>query len=166
MSSTHQDGSRTVEVDYTSSTGKSGTFGSQTAVEDGQKVTDRQLTNQDGKTWEQNTDLSRDGKTLYKLTKDGTKVGSTTFQGGASVGTLVWTGEYYWTVYGGPKGLGRWDADGNLMGSIYPAADGTWAITWDGSCLWTIQRTCEEWDDDKIFRIEVLDDSLGTDQLE
>jgi len=64
------------------------------------------------------------------------------------------------TAIVGPKGLARWDPDGNLLGSLYPAADGTWAIAWDGECIWTIQRTCEMWDDDKIFRIEVLDDSL------
>ncbi|MGA1819960.1 MAG: right-handed parallel beta-helix repeat-containing protein [Thermoplasmatota archaeon] len=104
--------------------------------------------------------LSRGGTVLHKMTKDGVKVGETTFQDGADVGTLVWTGEYYWSVYGGPRGLGKWDADGNLIGSIFPAADGTWAITWDGEYIWTIQRTCEMWDDDKIYKIEVLDDSL------
>ncbi len=107
--------------------------------------------------------LSRDGRTLHKLTNKGQKVGETSFSGGKNVGTLVWTGEYFWSVYGGPKGLGKWDANGILIGSIYPAADGTWAIAWDGECIWTIQRTCEEWNDDKIFRIEVIDDSLGVD---
>ncbi len=104
--------------------------------------------------------LSRDGRTLHKIGKDGTKVGSMTFQGGATVGTLVWTGEHFWTAFGGPKGLGKWDANGTLVGSIYPAADGTWAIAWDGQYIWTIQRTCEEWNDEKIFKIEPL---LGVD---
>ncbi|MFW3147034.1 MAG: right-handed parallel beta-helix repeat-containing protein [Thermoplasmatota archaeon] len=103
---------------------------------------------------------SRDGTKLYKLTMDGVKVGETTFENGADVGTIVWTGEHFWTAWGGPRGLGKWDADGNLEGSIFPVADGTWAIAWDGEYLWTIQRTCEMWDDDKIFKIEILDDSL------
>jgi len=105
--------------------------------------------------------LSRDGRTLYKLYPNGTEVGETTFN--RNIGALVWTGEYYWSVNGGPKGLGKWNENGDLIGTVYPVADGTWAIAFDGECLWTIQRTCEEWDDDKIFRIEVLDDSLGVD---
>ncbi|MBN1539724.1 MAG: right-handed parallel beta-helix repeat-containing protein [Candidatus Thermoplasmatota archaeon] len=105
--------------------------------------------------------LNRGGTVLYKLTKEGVKVGETTFQDGADVGTPVWTGEYFWTAYGGPRGLGKWDAGGNLVGSIFPAAEGTWAIAWDGESIWTIQRTCEMWDDDKIFKIEILDDTLG-----
>jgi len=59
--------------------------------------------------------------------------------------------------------LAQWDHNGKLVGSIYPVADGTWAIAWDGYNLWTLQRTCEEWDDDKIFHIEVLNDSLEGD---
>jgi len=108
--------------------------------------------------------VSRDGGSLHTIQKDGILVETMTFRGGSSfVGSIVWTGDCFWTAYGGPKGLGKWDRSGNLFGSIYPAADGTWAIAWDGRYIWTIQRTCEEWNDDKIFRIEVLDDSLGVD---
>ena len=46
------------------------------------------------------------------------------------------------------------------MGEIYGVADGAFAMAWDGKYLWTFQRTCEMWDDAKIFQIEVLDDSL------
>jgi len=46
-----------------------------------------------------------------------------------------------------------------LAGSIYPAAKDTWALAWDGQYLWTIQRTCEMWNDPKIFKIKILDDS-------
>ncbi|MBN1389574.1 MAG: right-handed parallel beta-helix repeat-containing protein [Candidatus Thermoplasmatota archaeon] len=107
--------------------------------------------------------LSRGGSILHKITRDGVKVGGTTFPNGPDVGPLVWTGEYYWSASGGPRGLGKWDAEGNLIGSIFPAAEGTWAIAWDGEYIWTIQRTCEMWNDDKIYKIEVIDDSLPED---
>lgn len=37
--------------------------------------------------------VSRDSTKLYKLTRDGTKVGEINFQDGADVGTIVWTGD-------------------------------------------------------------------------
>lgn len=107
--------------------------------------------------------LSRDGKTLHKLQTNGSKVGQTKFERNVNIGTLVWTGSHFWSVNGGPKGLAKWDVNGKLVGSIYPVADGTWAIAYDGNHLWTLQRTCEEWNDDKIFKIEIKDDSLGED---
>ena len=30
-----------------------------------------------------------------------------------------------------------------------------------GEYLWSIQRTCEAWDDPKIYQIEILDDSIN-----
>ena len=34
-------------------------------------------------------------------------------------------------------------------------------MAWDGEYLWTLQRTCEMWDDPKIYQIEILDDTPG-----
>ena len=51
--------------------------------------------------------------------------------------------------------------DGTLVGKIYPAAEGTIGITWDGSYLWTSHKTCEVWDDGKIFQSEILDDQAA-----
>ena len=48
----------------------------------------------------------------------------------------------------------------NYMKEIYPAAEGTIGITWDGSSLWTSQKTCEVWNDGKIFQFEILDDQI------
>jgi len=31
----------------------------------------------------------------------------------------------------------------------------------DGAYLWTSQKTCENWDDGKIFQIEILNDQVA-----
>jgi len=100
---------------------------------------------------------SRSGSKLYKLDKKGNIVDEIPFRGG---GALVWTGEYFWSN-GGPRGLSKWTKEGKLVGSIYPPAAHTWALAWDGNYLWSIQRTCEMWNDPKIYQIEILDDSLN-----
>ena len=99
---------------------------------------------------------SRDCSKVYRLDKQGNVVNEIYFEGGS----LVWTGEYFWTNNACQKGIGKFDKKGNLVGSIYPAAKDTWAFAWDGKYLWTIQRTCEMWNDPKIYQIEILDDSL------
>jgi len=109
--------------------------------------------------------ISRSGSKLYKLDKNANVVGEIHFEG-EGVGSpnvsagLVWTGDYFWTNKGSSKGLAKWTKDGKLAGGIYPPARGTWALAWDGKYLWTIQRTCELWDDPKIYQVEILDDSL------
>jgi len=103
--------------------------------------------------------IKRDGSGVYKIATNGTLMGSITFSTPIHH-AIVWTGEYFWAV-GGDRGIGKFTSDGNLVGSIYRVAEGTWGLAWDGEHLWTLQRTCELWDDDKIFRIEVLDCSLS-----
>jgi hypothetical protein len=44
------------------------------------------------------------------------------------------------------------------VGWIYPASEGTWDLTWDGARLWASQRTNENWSDEKIFQLEILED--------
>ncbi len=99
---------------------------------------------------------SRDNSKVYKLNKKGDLVDKIQMKGG----TLVWTGKYFWTAGGCEKGICKYTEDGKLVGEIYPPAKDTWAIAWDGKYLWTIQRTCEMWNDSKIYQIEILDDSL------
>jgi len=73
-------------------------------------------------------------------------------------GTFVWTGDYYWvSVY---DKLIKLTEDGEIVWEIYGVADGAFAVAWDGEYLWTVQRTCEMWNDAKIFQVEILDDSL------
>lgn len=99
---------------------------------------------------------SRDGSKVYKLDKTGDLVDEIYFPGRS----IVWTGKYFWSVGGCGKGICKFNGQGKLVGEIYPAAQGTWAIAWDGDYLWTIQRTCELWDDPKIYQIEVVNDSM------
>jgi hypothetical protein len=99
---------------------------------------------------------SRDGSQVYQMDHHGHVINSISFPGSS----LVWTGEYFWTTYGCQRGICKYNRDGQLVGSIYPAAQETWALAWDGQYLWTIQRTCEMWNDPKIYKIEILDDSL------
>ena len=100
---------------------------------------------------------SRDGLRLYRLDTEGNVV-EVVELAGEMPGTFVWTGEYFWTNW--DVGLAKLAADGTPAGEIYAAAEGTWAMAWDGAYLWTFQRTCELWDDPKVYQIEVLDDSL------
>lgn len=102
--------------------------------------------------------MARGHEGVHVLERDGTPVRDMDMPGAG--GSIVWTGEHFWVAAGGPRGIGRYTRDGNLAGSIFPVAAGTWAIAWDGTHLWTLQRTCELWNDAKIFEIEVLDDSL------
>ena len=104
---------------------------------------------------------SRDGSKLYKIDKSGTLLGEIHLQNAIRFDSdLVWTGAYFWATGGCEKGIGKFMPDGNLVGEIYPPAKDTWALAWDGKCLWSIQRTCEMWDDPKIYQIKIGNDSL------
>jgi hypothetical protein len=51
------------------------------------------------------------------------------------------------------------DTTGKVVGWIYPASEGTWDMTWDSQSkyLWATQRTNENWSDEKIFALKILD---------
>jgi hypothetical protein len=72
------------------------------------------------------------------------------------MGGLAWDGEYFW-MPGGP-GIIKVDPEGNQVGWIYPASEGTWDLAWGDGLLWASQRTNENWMDSKIYAIEILDD--------
>lgn len=97
-----------------------------------------------------------DGTKLFKLNKSGTLVETISLSGGTMVGVLTWTGSHFWC--GSELELTKWNLSGNLVGKIYPAAEGTIGIAWDGANIWTSCKTCELWVDGKIFQIEVIDD--------
>lgn len=105
--------------------------------------------------------LSRDGSALYKMDTAGVLVEEIPFENTGVGNALVWTGDHFWTTGGCTKGLCKWTKKGRLTGEIYPPAKDTWALAYDGTYLWSIQRTSETWDDPKIYQIEILDDSLG-----
>ncbi|MGE4454346.1 MAG: right-handed parallel beta-helix repeat-containing protein, partial [Sphaerochaeta sp.] len=80
---------------------------------------------------------------------------------------IAWHNGYFWSVASG-KGLGKFeiiDTQATMVGSIYPVAYDAWAITSNGKVgeearLWTLQKTCELWDDDKLFEIKPKDPTL------
>jgi hypothetical protein len=91
---------------------------------------------------------------IYQMTKDGTLVNTIDLDQGGG-GGLAWDGEHFW-VPGGH--ILKYDQYGNQVGWIYAASEGTWDMTWDGEYLWASQRTNENWPDEKIFQLEVLED--------
>jgi len=103
--------------------------------------------------------ISRDRKTLYKINKTGNLVGEINAKTWSLGNSIVWADGYFWST--GVNTLKKWTIDGNCVGMIFPPAKDAWAITWDSEILWTLQRTCENWNDDKIFMIIIRDDSLA-----
>lgn len=91
---------------------------------------------------------------IYKLNKQGHEQSRIYIQGGYVGGGLTWDGAYFWAP--GGRGISKISPDGQIVGGIYAASEGTWDLCWDGSYLWASQRTNENWPDAKIFKIQVL----------
>ena len=100
-----------------------------------------------------------DGSKLFKFNKTGTLLGAINLTGGHIFGALTWTGSDFWAA--SETDITRWDINGTLVGRIYPPAEGTIGLAWDGSYLWTSQKSCKNWNDGKIFQIEILDDQIA-----
>ncbi|MFW9969787.1 MAG: right-handed parallel beta-helix repeat-containing protein [Candidatus Odinarchaeota archaeon] len=98
---------------------------------------------------------SRGGALVRKVNKTGTIIEEIDVPGEGISGGLVWTGSHFWGVTGAGN-LTKYSHDWQIVGQIYPVADGTWAIAWDGDYIWSLQRTCESWVDAKMFQIEPL----------
>ncbi len=103
--------------------------------------------------------ISRDRRSLYKISKTGNLIQEINAKTWSLGNSIVWADGYFWST--GVNTLKKWTVDGNCVGMIFPPAKDAWAITWDGEFLWTLQRTCEMWNDDKIAMIKILDDSLA-----
>jgi hypothetical protein len=91
---------------------------------------------------------------IYQMDKIGSLVRTIPLEQGG--GGLAWDGDYFWVPTRGR--ILKYDASGRRAGWIYAASEGTWDMAWDGESLWAAQRTNENWLDDKIFRLLVLDD--------
>ncbi|MFX0087738.1 MAG: hypothetical protein ACFFAU_18955, partial [Candidatus Hodarchaeota archaeon] len=98
---------------------------------------------------------SRAGNVVRKLNTSGTLIEEIPIPGEGIAGGLTWTGTHFWGVAGG-RNLTKFTLDWQIVGEIFPVADGTWAIAHDGDYIWTLQRTCESWYDNKMFQIEPL----------
>ena len=99
----------------------------------------------------------RTGSYLFEIHKNGT-VNRKIYVGLDLVGPFTWNGTHFWASQG--TTMIAWTKDGQVVGKIYDVAAGCSGLTWDGNYLWGVYKTCELWDDAKMFQIEILDDSL------
>lgn len=95
--------------------------------------------------------------TMYQVDRQGHLRGTIQIQRDIAGGGLTWDGSYFWAP--GGKGIVKIDRQGNIAGRIYAASEGTWDLAWDGSYLWACQRTNENWQDAKIFKLKILNDT-------
>ncbi len=110
--------------------------------------------------------LSTDGTYLYVPNRAGNKMFELFKNGTINreismpldlVGPITWNGTHFWTGTG--NHLFAFTKDGIVEGKVYDVARGISGITWDGTYLWGLYKTCELWNDAKMFQIEILDDS-------
>jgi hypothetical protein len=94
--------------------------------------------------------------TIYKLVKSGILIDTIEIEEGG--GGLTWDGSYFWVPCG--RGICRIDRDGVVVGEVYAASEGTWDLAWDGQYLWATQRTNENWQDAKLYQIEIVDTTI------
>jgi hypothetical protein len=97
--------------------------------------------------------------TIYRVDKSGNLIETIDVKGGNAGGGLTWDGQYFWAP--GGKGICKINRQGEIVGGVYPASEGTWDLAWDGQYLWATQRTNENWLDAKVYQLEILDDSLN-----
>lgn len=102
--------------------------------------------------------ISRDRWSLYKIDKSGNLINQINVKQWSLGNAIIFVDGFFWST--GGNTLKKWTMEGDCVGMIFQPAKDAWAITWDGSYLWTLQRTCEMWNDNKIYMINVLDDSL------
>jgi glutamine cyclotransferase len=90
--------------------------------------------------------------TIYRVDKHGTLINTVPAAGGG--GGITWDGEAFWVP--GGEGIQRISPTGQRLGSIYACSEGTWDLAWDGQFLWACQRTNENWFDDKLYQVRIL----------
>ncbi len=99
---------------------------------------------------------------VYKTDRMGNLKGTIELEGGGG-GGLTFDGKYFWAPC---SQICKYDKNGKLMGRIYVASEGTWDLAWEpagnkyGGYLWATQRTNENWLDEKLYKLEILDDSI------
>jgi hypothetical protein len=100
---------------------------------------------------------NRSGNKMFELYKNGTIHREIDMSGLDLVGPITWNGTHFWT--GNGNHLIAFTKDGTIEGRVYDVARGISGITWDGTYLWGLYKTCELWNDAKMFQVEILNDS-------
>ncbi len=95
---------------------------------------------------------------LYQVDRKGKLINIVELEkeGGASI---TYDGKYFWMTPSG-KGVRKYNKQGKLVGEIYASAFGGEAIAHDGKYLWIIHRTQELRNDQKLYKIEIVNDQL------
>ena len=99
---------------------------------------------------------NRQGNKMFEIFKNGT-IHKEIAMPLDLVGPITWNGTHFWTGTG--QYLFAFTKNGTVVGRVYDVARGISGITWDGSYLWGLYKTCEIWNDAKMFQVEILDDS-------
>jgi hypothetical protein len=100
--------------------------------------------------------VARDQHSMYKINPSDTAA-FTKIQLAKEVGNdIAWDGNHLWST-ATDKGHGKFTLGGEYLGKVYQVAYDAWAITWDSDNqrLWTLQKTSELWDDNKLFQIQI-----------
>jgi len=92
---------------------------------------------------------------IYQMDREGNLIQTILLEADGG-GGLAWDGKFFW-MPGGP-GIIKVDREGRQVGWIYAASEGTWDLAWGNDLLWATQRTNENWFDDKVFGIEIIND--------
>ena len=98
--------------------------------------------------------------TIYQMDRKGNLINTIELSEGGG-GGIACDGNHFWVPSGGR--IRKYDNNGHALGWIYAASEGTWDLTWDGKYLWASQRTNENWQDAKIFQLEILNDHSWND---
>jgi len=94
------------------------------------------------------------GSRFYKYTTEGERVFEKEINlGGTGLG--YHNGEFY-TCCGDI--VCRFTEDGELKGQVWAGSEECWDVVWIGDELWTAERTNENWNDEKLYHIEIKDD--------
>ncbi|MFW9925111.1 MAG: hypothetical protein ACFFDW_17710 [Candidatus Thorarchaeota archaeon] len=102
---------------------------------------------------------NRGGNKLFELDKNCTVQRTINLVGIDLYTPFTWNGTHFWAP-GGQNKLIAFTKDCVIEGWIYDVAVGIADMSWDGTNLCCIYKTCETWNDAKIFQIEILDDSI------
>lgn len=95
---------------------------------------------------------------IYEIDQDGKLVKQIDSQ--APGGGIAWDGNNFWTT--GCHGLCKVDSTGIIIGDVYSQSEGNWDMKWHDNLLWVTQRTNENWQDDKIFAVQIKDSGFKT----
>lgn len=101
---------------------------------------------------------NRNGSKLFELNKNGTVNREIALPGIDLSGPFTWDGTHFWSSSG--RNFFAFNKAGIIEKEAYDVAAGISDITWDGTYLWGLYKTCEQWNDAKMFQVEILSDSL------